>query len=102
MYYIYRMYIRKISKKNGVTKKSYQYLHLVENIRTSAGPRQKLILNLGNIDIHESQFKTLAKRIEDILTGQKSFIQVDENINKYAKKAKKIKPSIKTSTIYVT
>jgi len=81
------MYIRKVSKKNGVTKKIYQYLHLVENIRTSTGPRQKLILNLGNIDVHESQFKTLAKRIEDILTGQQSFIQVDEKINKYAKKA---------------
>lgn len=81
------MYIRKVSKKNGVTNKVYQYLHLVESINTSSGPRQKLILNLGNIDIHESQFKTLAKRIEDILTGQKSFIQIDEKVNKYAKKA---------------
>ncbi len=81
------MYIKRISKKNGVTKKVYKYLHLVESIRTSTGPRQKLILNLGNIDVHKSQFKTLAKRIEDILTGQKSFIQVDEKINKYAKQA---------------
>lgn len=81
------MYIKSVHKKNGVTKKDYEYLHLVETIRTSAGPRQKLILNLGNIDVHPSQFKPLAKRIEDMLTGQKSFIQIDEKINKYAKQA---------------
>lgn len=81
------MYIKSVHKKNGVTKKDYEYLHLVETIRTSSGPRQRLILNLGNIDVHPSQFKPLAKRIEDMLTGQESFVQIDEKINKYAKQA---------------
>jgi len=81
------MYIKYVRKKGGNNNKYYSYLHLVENIRTPKGPRQKLILNLGNIGVHPSQFKSLSKRIEDILTGQKSFILVDEKINKHAKAA---------------
>jgi len=81
------MYIKTVRKKGGNNNKYYSYLHLVENIRTPSGPRQKLILNLGNLDIDSSQFKSLAKRIEDILTGQNSFFNINEKIDKYAKVA---------------
>lgn len=81
------MYIKKVKKRNGRTQKVYHYLHLVENIRTENGPRPKLILNLGSLDIHPSQFKPLARRIQDLLTGQQSFVTSDETIEKYAKHA---------------
>ena len=63
------MYIRKIKKKSPHNGKDYFYLHLVENIRTEHGPRQKLILNLGAIDIDPSQYQALAQRIEERLSG---------------------------------
>lgn len=81
------MFIRKVKKTNGRTKKRYTYLQLVESIRTDRGPRQQLILNLGNLAIDPSQYKALAKRIEDILTGRKSFLEVDETVEKFARAA---------------
>lgn len=81
------MFIRKVTKTNGKTKKQYEYLHLIESVRTEEGPRHRLILNLGNLDIHPSQYKALARRIEDILTGQQSFVEVEERVEKYAQQA---------------
>ena len=83
------MFIRKVKKTNGRTKKRYTYLQLVESIRTDRGPRQKLILNLGDLAVNPSQYKALAKRIEDILTGRMSFLEVDETVEKYAQTAAK-------------
>lgn len=81
------MFIKKVKKRNGKTDKVYQYLHLVESVRTENGPRQHLVLNLGNLTIHPSQYKALTRRIEDILTGQRSFVKLDKEIEKYARGA---------------
>ena len=51
------MYIKKVRKSNRNSKKVYEYLHLVENVRTEKGPRQKLILNLGALDLPAEQYK---------------------------------------------
>ena len=83
----YGMFIKKVRKRNGKTEKLYEYLQLVESVRTEDGPRQRLVLNLGSIDIDPSQHKALARRIEDILTGQRSFIELDKSVEKYAKDA---------------
>ena len=83
------MFIKKVRKTNSRTKKKYTYLHLVESIRTERGPRQRLILNLGNLQVAPSQYKALAQRIEDILTGRQSFLQVDSEIDKQAHVAAK-------------
>ena len=79
------MYIKKVIKSNGRSDKKYEYLHLVESIRTENGPRQKFILNLGKLDIDPSLYRTLARRIEDILTGQKSFESLPLALEKVAK-----------------
>jgi len=81
------MYIRKIKKKSPHNGKDYFYLHLVENIRTEHGPRQKLILNLGAIDIDPSQYQALAQRIEERLSGTLSFWEYDSIIENYADEA---------------
>lgn len=78
------MYIRKVIKHNGRTSKIYHAIHLVESVQTEKGPRQKLILNLGAIDIDPSQYKALARRIQDILTGEQSFLELSLPIEKIA------------------
>lgn len=83
------MYIKKVKKRNGRTRKIYEYLQLVESIRTNNGPRQRLVLNLGNLDLHASQYSTFARRVESILTGQKNLFEIDKSIEKHAQDAAK-------------
>ena len=96
------MYIRKVKKTNGKSKKLYQTLHLVESIRTVNGPRQRLILNLGNLDIAENEYSILASKIEDILIGGYLFCEADEKIEKIAIEASRKlidKNSVKTEEV---
>ena len=83
------MYIKKVVKKNKGSKKQFGYLHLVENVRTDKGPRQRLILNLGSIDIPEDKYKELANCIEGLITGQAPLFSHDPAIEAHAKKAAK-------------
>jgi len=82
---ILTMYIKKVNKSHGPGRKKYEYLHLVESVRGDNGPRQKFILNLGKLDIDPSLYKSLARRIEDILTGQKSFESLPLDLEKVAR-----------------
>lgn len=79
------VFVKKVRKQNGVTKKYYEYLHLVESVRTEKGPRQRLVLNLGKLGILPSQCQAFAKRVEDILTGQCSIVQLDQSLEKSAR-----------------
>ncbi len=81
------MYIKRVVKQNPGSIKKYQYLHLVESVRTRKGPRQRLILNLGNLDIPKEKYKELANCIETIITGQMQLFCLDPIIEKHAKKA---------------
>ncbi len=81
------MYIKKVTKSNPKSSKKYEYFHLVENIRTEKGPRQRLILNLGKLDIEPNQYKELANCIESMLTGQKELFSYDAEIEQIATKA---------------
>jgi transposase len=78
------VYVKKIQKRNGKTQKLYEYLHLVESVRTEKGPRQRLVLNLGNLDLPPSQYQAFAKRVEDILTGQHSITELGKGLEKKA------------------
>jgi len=81
------MFIRRVTTTNGMTRKKYSYLNLVESVRTENGPRQRLILNLGDLSIDPSQYKSLARRIEDILTGRRSLFKIDQQIERHARQA---------------
>jgi len=66
------MFIRttkKEVKKNGKIYKYKEY-RLVESVRTTEGPRQNTILNLGKLNIDESHLKLLANTIEAIINKQ--------------------------------
>jgi len=84
------MYIKKVRKRNRGSDKSYEYLHLVENVRTENGPRQRLILNLGSLDISPDKYKALANCIEGMLTGQLSLFKPEPEIEEHARRAVKL------------
>ena len=85
------MFIRKATKIDPNTQKAYHYLCLVQSIRTPKGPRQKTILNLGDINIPDEQFQTLATCIEDKLNGATTLFDIsyDSNIATHAEEAVK-------------
>lgn len=65
------MFIRKTRKVDPTTKKSYFSFQLIESVRTERGPRQHILLNLGQLlDLDVEQLKELANRIEAIISGQ--------------------------------
>ena len=80
------MYIRAIVKKKEIISgkekgviKTYEYLQLVETFRTPKGPRQKLLLNLGPLDIEKSEHKAFVKALECRLRGQINLIPEKTN-----------------------
>ena len=79
------MYIRAIRKNNGYSSKIYHAHKLMESVRTEKGPRQKTILNLGNLELDQDKWKDLANGIEEYVTGQKRLLPVDEKIDRLAK-----------------
>ena len=81
------MYIKRVRKNHPGSGKVYEYLHLVENVRTDQGPRQRLILNLGQSDIPPEQYKDLANCIEAMLTGQQELFSADPKLQQQARKA---------------
>ena len=81
------MYIKRVTKSNRGSRRLYQYLHLVENVRTENGPRQRLILNLGTLDLAPERYKDLANCIEATLTGQQQMFSSDPHLLKLARKA---------------
>jgi transposase len=86
------MFIRKVPHRNRKNRKEYYTYKLVESIRTERGPRQRDILNLGvGFDLPKEQWKDLANCTEEIITGQKSFIDYPKAIRTLAKRyARKI------------
>lgn len=77
------MFIRQVSKT--VKGKIYIQHQLIESVRTPSGPRQRLILNLGQLKIGKELFKDLANRIEDILSNQASFFKAAVEIESLAR-----------------
>lgn len=67
------MFIREIKKIEPGSRKSYIYHRLMESVRTPKGPRQRIVLNLGKLEIQRDEWKALADLIEEILTGQQRF-----------------------------
>ena len=82
------MFIREAVK--NVRGKKYVQHHLVESVRTPAGPRQRLVLNLGQISMPRDKWKELADTIESELHNQSRLFVTDPETEKsaryYAKK----------------
>jgi len=78
------MYIKEISKQNKKDGKTYLSHRLVESYRTKNGPRQRIVLQLGTLDIPSEKWKTLANRIEEIVSGQENLTKPESTIETLA------------------
>ena len=82
VYYV--MFIKEIVKKNQTSDKTFTCHRLMESVRTPRGPRHRKILNLGKLDLAKEDWKTLANHIEEIISGQRSFITPSPHIESLA------------------
>mgnify|MGYP000032265961 CR=1 FL=1 len=80
------MYIRRVRKTDKSTGKNYFYYQLIEAYRTAKGPRQRILLNLGKLELDDRERKLLANRIEQLITGQASFIEPEGEIERLARR----------------
>jgi len=84
------MYIRKVTHIDKNNGQDYHTFKLVESVRTERGPRQRAMLNLGReFALPEEQWKDLANRIEEIITGQSPLFvysaEIENLANRYAR-----------------
>ena len=68
------MFIREFRTKNKKTGKIYIKHQLVESYRTEAGPRQRIVMNLGKINLERSDWRRLAFALEGKLSGQDTLL----------------------------
>jgi len=83
IFYNVFMFIRASKTKNKKTGEVYTKHQLVESYRSHKGPRQRVILNLGRVDIPKKDWRRLAFELENRLSGQASLIN-DAAIEKEA------------------
>jgi transposase len=80
-----RMFIREVRKKNPGSDTIFVYHRLMESVRTPKGPRQRMLLDLGKLDLPQEQWKTLANRIEEIISGQQRLVDLPQPIEDLAR-----------------
>jgi transposase len=81
------MFIRKTTHTNNKNGQKYHTYKLVESIRTSRGPRQRPVLNIGkDFTLPQEKWKELADRIEAIISGQSNLFPVPEEIEQLAQR----------------
>ena len=79
------MFIRKVIHKDKKNSREYHTFKLLESRRTERGPRQRMVLNLGtDFGLPEDQWKDLANRIEEIVTGQRALFDYPEELETLA------------------
>jgi transposase len=71
------MFIRR--KIKTLKSKTYQQHQLLKSIRTSQGPRQQVVLNMGELKLPKQQWKALANSIEAKLNNQSAFAFEENN-----------------------
>lgn len=81
------MFIKKTTKKDRSSGKTYCTHHLVESVRTAKGPRQRILLYMGtDIGLPESEHGQLAQCISELLTDVKRLIRHPEHIERMAQR----------------
>ncbi len=81
------MFIRKTTHTNNKNGQAVTTYKLIESVRTERGPRQRTVLNLGSdFNLDPEQWKELADRIEQIISGQTCLFPVPEQIEQAARR----------------
>ena len=71
------MFIRATTTKNRKTGAEYTTHRLVETHQTEKGPRQRMVMSIGKLDLPKSKWKELAKALEYRLAGTENFAPDD-------------------------
>ncbi|MBI4681382.1 MAG: IS1634 family transposase, partial [Nitrospirae bacterium] len=79
------MFVRETYKKSKGKKKQYVQHQLIESVRTPAGPRQHIVLNLGRLVFPKTKWKELANTIEGFLNNQLPLFSGDVEIQSAAR-----------------
>ncbi|WP_298208744.1 IS1634 family transposase [Ferrimicrobium sp.] len=74
------VYIRQVQTTNKKTGEVYTKFQLVESYRSEAGPRQKIIMTLTELDLDKSRWPELAAAISERLSGAESLFEGDPAI----------------------
>jgi len=81
------MYIRRAAIKSRKDGGQYYTYRLVESRRTEKGVRQYILLNLGvDFSLPREEWPDLAKRIEELLSGQHSLFEINSEVESLAQK----------------
>jgi len=75
--YSHKMFIRESKTKNKKTGTIYIKHTLVESVRTERGPRQRLVMALGQLTLDRSLWKSLALALESYLNGEQEVEHLD-------------------------
>ena len=79
------MFISKVYKSNKGTDKKYEYYRLMHSYRVGNKTRHQFIMMLGSLEnCPVDKHKVLADRIEQIVIGEKSFFEVEVQIEEIA------------------
>lgn len=90
------MFIRATKTKNKDTGQVYTTHRLVESIRTENGPRQRVVMYLGEVTLDKSEWRRLAKVLEARLAGQQEIFELDESVMAAADQAYRFYEQYKT------
>lgn len=71
------MFIRSTITKNRKTGKEYTTHRLVETHQTEKGPRQRMVMSIGKLDLPKNRWKELAKALEYRLSGTENLAPDD-------------------------
>lgn len=69
------MFIRQYATKNKKSGNVYIKHQLVQSYRSQAGPRQRIVMNLGKLNLEKSEWRRLAFALENRLSGQETMIE---------------------------
>lgn len=81
------MFIRENRTKNRKTDAVYTCHKLVESYRSEAGPRQRVVMDLGSLSLPKSEWRKLAAVLEARLAGQVSLFEAEPLIALAAEQA---------------
>ena len=74
------MFIRAVTSRDRTTGAVYSAHQLVESYRSERGPRQRVVMYLGALDLPKASFRTLAAVLEARLTGQSALFEVEPRL----------------------
>ena len=80
------MFIKANKTKNKKNGKEYITHRLIESYRTENGPRQRVIMHLGELTLPKSEWRKLAFILENKLSGKNTLLEEDPEINVLASK----------------